>query len=89
MEIDLGAVESVEQLHVLFQETFCFPSYYGRNWDAFWDAITGLVELPPRIRLLGWQQFESRFPRDARIMRECLTDYRNDLGETASEIEYA
>lgn len=89
VEIDLNTVHSVEELHVVFQERFQFPSFYGRNWDAFWDSITGLVELPRRVRLLGWQSFESRFPRDARVMRECFTDYRRGFGERASEIEYA
>ncbi|MFI1170120.1 barstar family protein [Streptomyces melanogenes] len=22
------------------------PYFYGRNWDAFWDAVTGLVRIP-------------------------------------------
>src|SRR5688572_24321474 len=80
-EINLNAVESVEQLHILFQEKFRFPHFYGQNWDAFWDAISGLVELPKHVRLLGWQSFESRFPQDARILRESFADYRRDLGE--------
>jgi RNAse (barnase) inhibitor barstar len=78
----------VEQLHAQLQEKLQFPAFYGKNWDAFWDAITGLVELPERIRLLGWASFEARFPRDASIMQKCLSDYRQNLGERASEFEY-
>lgn len=89
VEIDLSRVESVEQLHVHLQERFQFPIFYGRSWDAFWDSINWLVELPHRIRLLGWQSFESRFPRDARIMRECFTEYPRDSDDSADEIEYA
>lgn len=88
VEIDLRSIESLEQLHILFQARFNFPHFYGRNWDAFWDAITGLVVLPSRVRLLGWASFESRFPRDARIMRECFSDYQRELGKKASEIEF-
>ncbi|MFE9574497.1 barstar family protein [Streptomyces sp. NPDC006692] len=28
------------------EREFDFPYFYGRNWDAFWDAVTGLVEIP-------------------------------------------
>ena len=88
VEIDLSTVQSVAELHIVFQERFQFPGFYGRNWDAFWDSITGLVKLPDRVRFLGWLTFESRFPRDARIMRKCFSDYRHLLGERASEIDY-
>ncbi|MGV3755138.1 MAG: barstar family protein [Verrucomicrobiota bacterium] len=89
VEIDLRSIPSVEELHVVFERAFGFPGFYGQNWDAFWDAITGLVELPPRVRLIGWRDFESRFPQDARIVRECFDGYRQLWKERASEIEYA
>lgn len=88
VEIDLRELQSVEQLHAQLRAKLNFPAFCGENWDAFWDAIAGLVELPERVRLLGWASFEASFPRDAAIMRKCLSDYRQELGERASEIEY-
>lgn len=37
--IDLGSVETVEDLHDLLAESFGFPAWYGRNWDAAWDCL--------------------------------------------------
>ncbi|MER6991322.1 barstar family protein [Saccharopolyspora hirsuta] len=45
------------------------------NWDAFWDAITGLVELPDEITFIGWDSLEEKLPRDAEIMRRVLDRY--------------
>ena len=83
VSFDLSAVDSVRELHALMARTLHFPDWYGPNWDAFWDVIIGLVEMPEKLQLLGWDDFAQRFPRDAFIMKKCLTE----LAE-ASEVEY-
>ncbi len=86
--IDLQDVRSGEELHALLAARLGFPTFYGRNWDAFWDAITGLVELPAAVRLVGWQGFAARLPEEARQLHRCLGDFARELpGHTA--IEYA
>ena len=86
--IDLSAVTTFDDLQRLLMETLDFPGWYGCNWNAFWDAITGLVQMPYRLRLNGWTQFEQRFPDDARLMRECLSDMTNCYPESAAKVEY-
>ena len=66
VEIDLRAITSAEELHSLLMESLNFPGWYGANWDAFWDAITGLVEMPYTVRFLGWAQFSQRL-----LVRRC------------------
>jgi ribonuclease inhibitor len=86
IEIDVGAVETTRALHILLRERLDFPEFYGHNWGAFWDAITGLVEIPSRIKFLNWDKLEQRLNFDARMLRQCLTD----LGKTGNiEVEYA
>jgi ribonuclease inhibitor len=86
IEIDVGEVETTRALHVLLRERLDFPEFYGHNWGAFWDAITGLVEIPSRIKFLNWEKLEQRLNFDARMLRQCL----NDLHEKHNcEIEYA
>ena len=46
ISIDLSQIESYEQLQDILQEKFEFPDFYGKNWNTFWDAITGLIEMP-------------------------------------------
>ena len=38
--IDCSLVRSREDLHRLFQESLCFPEWYGSNLDALWDIAT-------------------------------------------------
>lgn len=85
---DLTEIASVRDLHLLMARTLHFPDWYGPNWDAFWDVIIGLVEMPERLQLIGWDSFETRFPRDAWIMKKCLTDLAAEYPRNASQVEY-
>ncbi|WP_159400280.1 barstar family protein [Streptomyces sp. XY431] len=50
MLIDVGAVLDDRDLHATLQRELGLPSFYGGNWNAFRDAVTGLVVLPAEIR---------------------------------------
>jgi ribonuclease inhibitor len=78
VKIDLSNVMTSKELHNLLKNCLDFPSYYGRNWAAFWDAITGLVELPLQIEFVGWSSLENNLPIDAKNLKELLNDY-NEL----------
>ncbi|MEN7528687.1 barstar family protein [Cupriavidus sp. DL-D2] len=87
VEIELGDIESVAQLHTRLMTQLEFPDWYGRNWDAFWDAITALVEMPLVLRLKNWMEFERRFPSDAKLMVNCLANAARQYPCFASRIE--
>ncbi|MEU6845580.1 barstar family protein [Streptomyces sp. NPDC046716] len=53
-----------------------FPQFYGRNWDAFWDAVAGLVSIPDRVLFLGWAQLAASAPCGAAMLRRALDDYK-------------
>ncbi|MDP3977289.1 MAG: barstar family protein [Pseudomonas sp.] len=89
VEIDLQAVTSAEELHSLLMVSLGFPGWYGCNWDAFWDAITGLVEMPKTLKFLGWQKLSQRLPRDAALLQECLTEMQAEYPQFAPEVVYA
>jgi len=88
VEIELGDIESTAQLHMRLMKRLNFPDWYGRNWDAFWDAITALVDMPLVLRLKGWPEFERRFPRDAKLMNDCLRDMAQKYPSFASHVEH-
>ncbi|MFE4455406.1 barstar family protein [Streptomyces sp. NPDC056796] len=52
--IDVSSVANEDELHQLLQREFGFPDFYGRNWNAFWDAVSGLVSVPEHVRFTGW-----------------------------------
>lgn len=89
VEIDVSEVVDHHELQLLLMKALDFPGWYGCNWNAFWDAITGLVEMPKRLRILGWDRLVERLPNEARLMRECLGDMDREYPESASTVEYA
>lgn len=87
VEIELGDIESIAQLHERLMNQLQFPDWYGTNWNAFWDAIVGLVDMPHVLRLKNWADFERRFPRDARLMSDCLCDMEKQFPSDAAQVE--
>jgi ribonuclease inhibitor len=85
---DFNTIATVCELHALMAKTLQFPDWYGPNWDAFRDVIIGLVEMPETLQLIGWASFEARFPRDAWIMKKCLSDLAAEYPRNASTVEY-
>ncbi|CAD6526313.1 hypothetical protein LMG28727_02145 [Paraburkholderia kirstenboschensis] len=89
VEIELGDLTSVEQLHERLMRQLKFPGWYGKNWDAFWDAITKLVDMPLVLRLKNWSGFEIRFPRDAALMSDCLERMARQYPYLAPRVEHS
>ncbi|MGE7386880.1 CPCC family cysteine-rich protein [Streptomyces sp. NPDC004126] len=73
--IDVGSVHSERDLHGLLKQELGFPSFYGMNWAAFWDAVTGLVRIPQRLRFVRWAELELRAPLAAAALRDQLDRY--------------
>lgn len=88
LTVDLNDVSSSLELQNRLMTSLDFPGWYGRNWDAFWDAITGLVDMPHRLRFVGWTDFADRHPRDAKQLRECLARMRAELPIHAAVVAY-
>ncbi|MFE2737395.1 barstar family protein [Streptomyces sp. NPDC059349] len=74
--IDVSEVSDEGSLHLLLIWELDFPEFYGLNWDAFWDAITGLVSIPDHVRFLGWDQLAAGVPCGAAMLRRALDDYQ-------------
>lgn len=79
VRIDVSNIKTTKELHTLLKEMLDFPDYYGENWDAFWDAITGLIELPTILQFIGWSNLEKNLPYDAKVLFECLNDYNKEF----------
>jgi RNAse (barnase) inhibitor barstar len=73
--IAVGSVRSERDLHEVLKQELGFPSFYGMNWNAFWDAVTGLVEMPNRLRFVRWTEMELRVPLAATMLGDQLKRY--------------
>ena len=88
VSIDLSEVQSSQALHGMLKEALGFPDWYGCNWDAFWDAITGLVEMPETLEFSGWDIFSECLPHDAKMLRQCLAELATHYPDLASRVRY-
>lgn len=76
--IDLSEVNNAIELHSALKIQLELPSFYGMNWDAFWDSITGLVELPDTLVIYGWKNLQLKLPDEAMKLEKLLQEY-NEL----------
>lgn len=70
--IDLAEIETIGALHAALSHHLEFPHFYGMNWDAFWDAITGLVEMPKKLVFKNCHKLKKDLPEEFEIMLDCL-----------------
>lgn len=77
--IDLTGIATKTALHNLFKAELNFPDWYGVSWDAFWDCIVAVVEMPMQLTLTNWNEFASQSPHDMQILRRVIDDYAETM----------
>ncbi|MER6116063.1 barstar family protein [Streptomyces sp. NPDC001743] len=76
LTIDVSSVTDERGLHAALAEALHFPGFYGMNWAAFWDAITGLIEFPDHLCFVGWGYLNNRVPGGATLLRQAMDRYQ-------------
>lgn len=79
MRIDLSSIYTEKQLHEILASSFNFPEYYGNNWDAFWDCICDLTELPKTIEFSGSNHLEATLPKCFEQLKKCFCELRSEF----------
>ncbi len=51
--IDFGNCKRLGDLHDELKQKLHLPDFYGRNLDALWDSITGIMYTPAYILIRG------------------------------------
>jgi ribonuclease inhibitor len=76
--VDVSHASSKQSLHEIFAATFQFPSYYGKNWDAFNDCIgdPDQSRMPRHVIILGFKDLEKRLQAEAVHLRSCFSQYQ-------------
>lgn len=49
-------IQSIEDFHAEIKRSLELSNYYGENFDALWDCLTGYIETPITI---VWEDFKS------------------------------
>lgn len=86
--IDLNKVNSINELHLSFKKTLNFHEFYGMNWDAFWDSITGLVKMPTNLILYNFRSIVEKFKEEAGILRRTIIDFNKLNSEEQIQLDY-
>ncbi len=80
VSINMKSVKTPVEFQSTIKQALGMPDFYGRNWDAYWDAITGLITLPDELILDGWHEYKSIQKEDAEMFEQIMKKY-NALNE--------
>lgn len=69
--IDCSPIHSREDLHRVLAEALRFPSWYGKNLDALYDALS---EITARVHLQNWPAAEAALGNYGKNARRVLTE---------------
>jgi len=86
--LDLTDCSDIRDLHQRIKETFDFPDYYGRNWDAFKDAFV-TVGVPEKIVICGENTVHTTLVDELRMMYEVLDRIKAEFDRCGWPFEYA
>lgn len=84
--IDFASVSTEREVHELFARSLPFPDFYGHNWDAFWDVLTGFDCFPPRLVLSSTEHLRSAVPRAYEQLQSCFADCQREYPDIAPEV---
>ncbi|MCK9194584.1 MAG: barstar family protein [Nevskia sp.] len=81
--IDVSSASMARELHAILARHLAFPSYYGHNWDAFWDCVTDIEQcsLPDTLQIFGLGALTEKLPREAQLFQQCLAELQRERPE--------
>jgi ribonuclease inhibitor len=88
VDVDFTGCTSERSVHMRFAKALGFPEFYGCNWSAFWDAITGLAPMPERLVVRGWGHVARQLPGAARHVQGLLARMNDEYPSIACSVEY-
>lgn len=78
--LDLTGCTDKYDLHRRIRESFDFPDYYGKNWDAMWDCLTDVFneETAGEIHIKGLQAMPDDLQDYCRNMQVLFDDLQKE-----------
>lgn len=86
--IDLGEIKTIQELHLELKKILNLPEFYGKNWDAFWDSINGLIEMPSDLIFYNYRTFTERFEKDSKILIQIINDFNKSDNVERIHLDY-
>ena len=60
-EFNRNEFEWAEEFYDIIQKKMNLPDWFGKNPDALWDMLTGYIETPCEITLVGFNREENEY----------------------------
>ena len=60
-EFNRNEFEWAEEFYDIIQKKMNLPDWFGKNPDALWDMLTGHIETPCEITLVGFNREENEY----------------------------
>lgn len=71
-----------EEYYDLIQKKMELPNWFGKNADALWDMLTGYVETPCEIVLVGFDKKENEYNAHIiQLIHACFKDAAKQFPE--------
>lgn len=76
--IDFSKVKVLWDIHEQIQIGLKLPAWYGKNLDAFWDSITGIIDIPCTITVLGKNDVPMTYKKEIEEIMALLYEAQSD-----------
>ena len=77
--LDFSKITKIREMHQLLKDSFDFPDFYGRNWDAFWDMVNDYIETPVIVKIVGLNKLPYELKEDSEIMLKVFSDLKKSV----------
>ena len=79
-EFNRNEFEWAEEFYDVIQKKMNLPDWFGKNPDALWDMLTGYIELPCEITLIGFDKEENPYNQKVlgyilKVFQDAENDY--------------
>lgn len=79
--INFSECQYLDALHSEIKDKLSLPDWYGKNLDALWDSLTGIIETPVEIKISFKPQTKSAqamkpyVNQIVKVFRDAQTEY--------------
>ena len=86
--LDFTKNRTLWDIHIMLQERFGLPDYYGKNWDALWDSMRDAFgdKHTYVVELHGFYSLPKDLQEKCKIMLEVFDDVVEEVPDFSYKI---
>ena len=84
--IDFSKAKSIWEAHEVIRIGLNLPEWYGKNLDALWDSVTGLIQTPCTIFVQGKDTVPKNIQAEVNEMVNVLLEAKSEYKDIYLQI---